>query len=100
MVLKIRHFDELRNTAVSIRSKEQANDYRHFPEPDLVPLRIADLVPEIKAKLPELPDAKRDRFRSQYSMTYDHAKSLISEIKVANFYEQVAKEAPPKLAAV
>jgi aspartyl-tRNA(Asn)/glutamyl-tRNA(Gln) amidotransferase subunit B len=50
--------------------------------------------------LPELPDAKRDRFREQYSMTDDHAKSLTSEIKVANFYEQVARIAQPKLAAV
>jgi len=100
VVQETRHFDELRNITVSIRSKEQAHDYRYFPEPDLVPLRIADWVPAIKAQLPELPDSKRDRFRNQYSMTDDHAKSLTSEIKVANFYEQVAKEAPSKLAAV
>jgi hypothetical protein len=52
------------------------------------------------ALLPELPDAKRERFRSENAMTDDHAKSLTSEIKVANIYEQVAKEAPSKLAAV
>jgi aspartyl-tRNA(Asn)/glutamyl-tRNA(Gln) amidotransferase subunit B len=65
-----------------------------------VPLRIADWVPAIKATLPELPDAKRARFISQYGITDDHAKSLTSEIKVANFYESVAATAPPKLAAV
>lgn len=100
VVQETRHFDELRNITVSIRSKEQAHDYRYYPEADLVSVRVADWVPAIKASLPELPDAKRDRFREQYSMTDDHAKSLTSEIKVANFYEQVARIAQPKLAAV
>ncbi len=100
VVQETRHFDELRNITVSIRSKEQAHDYRYYPEADLVSVRVADWVPAIKASLPELPDAKRDRFREQYSMTDDHAKSLTSEIKVANFYEQVAGIAQPKLAAV
>jgi aspartyl-tRNA(Asn)/glutamyl-tRNA(Gln) amidotransferase subunit B len=63
-------------------------------------MRVADWVPAVKASLPELPDAKRDRFREQYGMTDDHAKSLTSEIKVANFYEAVASRAHPKLAAV
>ncbi len=100
VVQETRHFDELRNITVSIRSKEEAHDYRYFPEPDLVSLRIADWVPEIKATLPELPDAKRARFLSQYAVTDDHAKSLTSELKIANFYEAVASIATPKLAAV
>ncbi len=100
VVQETRHFDEIRNITVSIRSKVGAHDYRYFPEPDLVPLRIAEWVPAIKAVLPELPDAKRARFMSQYGMTDDHAKSLISEIKIANFYELVAARAPAKLAAV
>jgi len=57
-------------------------------------------VPAIKATLPELPDAKRERFVRQYGLADDHAKSLTSEIKVANFYEAVTANAPPKLAAV
>jgi aspartyl-tRNA(Asn)/glutamyl-tRNA(Gln) amidotransferase subunit B len=57
-------------------------------------------VPAIKTTLPELPDAKRERFVAQYGLADDHAKSLTSEIKVANFYETVAKTASPKLAAV
>ena len=100
VVQETRHFDELRNITVSIRSKEQAHDYRYYPEADLVPMRVATWVPAIKASLPELPDAKRDRFREQYGMTDDHAKSLTSDLKVANFYELVAAQAPPKLAAV
>jgi aspartyl-tRNA(Asn)/glutamyl-tRNA(Gln) amidotransferase subunit B len=100
VVQETRHFDEIRNITVSIRSKVGAHDYRYFPECDLVPLRIASWVPAVKAQLPELPDAKRERFVAAYGMTDDHAKSLTSEIKVANFYEAVAAKAPPKLAAV
>src|SRR5512138_2515175 len=100
VVQETRHFDEIRNITVSIRSKVGAHDYRYFPECDLVPLRIASWVPAVKAQLPELPDAKRERFVKQYGMTDDHAKSLTSEIKVANFYEAVAAKAPSKLTAV
>ncbi|HRW83574.1 MAG TPA: Asp-tRNA(Asn)/Glu-tRNA(Gln) amidotransferase GatCAB subunit B, partial [Methanothrix sp.] len=85
---------------VTIRTKEEAHDYRYFPEPDLVPMRIADWVPRVEAELPELPDAKRERFVLEYGIADDHAKSLTSEIRVANFYEDVAKRASPRLAAV
>jgi aspartyl-tRNA(Asn)/glutamyl-tRNA(Gln) amidotransferase subunit B len=100
VVQETRHFDELRNVTVSIRSKVGAHDYRYFPECDLVTLRIASWVPEIKATLPELPDDKRERFVKQYALADDHAKSLTSEIRLANFYEAVAARASPKLAAV
>jgi aspartyl-tRNA(Asn)/glutamyl-tRNA(Gln) amidotransferase subunit B len=95
-----RHFDELRNITVSIRSKVGAHDYRYFPECDLAVMRIASWVPAIRGALPELPDSKRERFVKQYGLADDHAKSLTSEIKVANFYEAVAAKAAPKLAAV
>lgn len=91
VVQETRHFDEIRNVTVSIRSKVGAHDYRYFPEADLAVLRIASWVPEIRATLPELPDAKRERFVVQYLMKDDHAKSLTSEIKLANFYEAVVK---------
>jgi len=100
VVQETRHFDELRNITVSIRSKVGAHDYRYFPECDLAVLRIAPWVPAIRATLPELPDVKRERFVKQYSLADDHAKSLTSEIKLANFYETVAARAAPKLAAV
>jgi aspartyl-tRNA(Asn)/glutamyl-tRNA(Gln) amidotransferase subunit B len=100
VVQETRHYDEMRNITVSIRSKEEAHDYRYFPEPDLVPFRIADWVPRIEAQLPELPDIKRERFRKQYGLTKAHAKSLTSEIKVADFYESVASKCPSNLAAV
>ena len=100
VVQETRHFDELRNITVSIRSKVGAHDYRYFPECDLAVLRIAPWVPAIRATLPELPDVKRERFVKQYDLADDHAKSLTSEIKLANFYEAVAAQAAPKLAAV
>ncbi len=100
VVQETRHFDEIRNITVSIRSKVGAHDYRYFPECDLVPLRIAPWVPAIRATLPELPDSRRERFVAEYGIMDDHAKSLTSEIKTANFYEAVAAQAPPKLAAV
>lgn len=100
VVQETRHFDEIRNITVSIRSKVGAHDYRYFPECDLVPMRIASWVPAIKSALPELPDSKRERFVKEYCLADDHAKSLTSEIKVANFYEAVAAKAPAKLAAV
>ncbi|MDD1742577.1 MAG: Asp-tRNA(Asn)/Glu-tRNA(Gln) amidotransferase subunit GatB [Methanotrichaceae archaeon] len=100
VIQETRHYDEMRNITVSIRSKEEAHDYRYFPEPDLVVLRITDWVPIIKAQLPELPDAKRKRFKHQYGLSNDHAKSLTTDIRVADFYELVASKAPPKLAAV
>ena len=90
VVQETRHFDELRNITVSIRSKVGAHDYRYFPECDLAVMRIASWVPAIRAALPELPDVKRERFVKQYGLADDHAKSLTSEIKLANFYEAVA----------
>ena len=100
VVQETRHFDEARGVTVSLRTKEEAHDYRYFPEADLVSLRVADWAPGIAKTLPELPDARRQRFVSQYGVTDDHAKSLTSEKQEADFYEQVAAEVDPKLAAV
>ncbi|VVB96672.1 Aspartyl/glutamyl-tRNA(Asn/Gln) amidotransferase subunit B [uncultured archaeon] len=100
VVLETRHFDEAREITMSMRSKEEAHDYRYFPEPDLVPLKISGWAPAIKETLPELPDARRLRFVEQYGITDDHAKALTSELKLAIFYENVAKKADPKTAAV
>jgi len=100
VVQETRHFDEAREITLSMRSKEEAHDYRYFPEPDLVPLKISGWAPAIKATLPELPDARRLRFVEQYGITDDHAKALTSELKFAIFYEDVAKKVDPKIAAV
>ncbi|MCG7852965.1 MAG: Asp-tRNA(Asn)/Glu-tRNA(Gln) amidotransferase subunit GatB, partial [Methanosarcinaceae archaeon] len=99
VVQETRHFDEARGVTISLRTKEEAHDYRYFPEPDLVPMRVADRTSRILAMLPELPDAKRERFISQYGITDMHAKALTSEIRIADFYEQVAAKIEAKVAA-
>jgi len=100
VVQETRHFDEAREITLSMRSKEEAHDYRYFPEPDLAPLKISGWAPAIKETLPELPDARRMRFVEQYGIMDDHAKALTSEIRLAEFYEDVAKRADPRMAAV
>jgi aspartyl-tRNA(Asn)/glutamyl-tRNA(Gln) amidotransferase subunit B len=100
VVQETRHFDEAREITVSLRTKEEAHDYRYFPEPDLVPLKIADWAPRIKATLPELPDARRERFIQQYNIQEEHAKTLTGELKLAIFFEEIVSGgADAKLAA-
>jgi len=95
-----RHFDEGRGVTISMRTKEEAEDYRYFREPDLMPMRVTDWIPAIKETLPELPDAKRARFMEQYGITDMHARALTSKIMLADFYEGVcAKRVDPKVAA-
>jgi aspartyl-tRNA(Asn)/glutamyl-tRNA(Gln) amidotransferase subunit B len=100
VVLETRHFNEEMGITVSLRTKEEEHDYRYFPEADLVPIKVADWAPGIAKTLPELPDAKRERFVSQYGISDDHAKSLTSEKRLAQFYEEVAAHVNPKMAAV
>ncbi|MEN6394961.1 MAG: Asp-tRNA(Asn)/Glu-tRNA(Gln) amidotransferase subunit GatB [Methanoregula sp.] len=82
-----RHYLEARGITQSARSKEQENDYRYFPEPDLRPLRVQSWVKDIM--LPELPDARRERFVQQYGCSLNHARTLTGELKMANFFEAV-----------
>ena len=85
-------WDEDRNVTVPQRSKEQAHDYRYFPEPDLPPLVIDPTwVAKLKAGLPELPDAKRDRFVGEYGLSSDDAGLLVAERAVADYYEAAVK---------
>ncbi len=100
IIQETRLWDESSGRTFAMRSKEEAHDYRYFPEPDLVPLKISEWAPAIKETLPELPDARRLRFVEQYGIMDDHAKALTSELKLAIFYEDVAKKADPKMAAV
>ena len=89
IVQETRHFLEGRGITTGSRSKEDENDYRYFPEPDLKPLRVKEWAEKIE--LPELPDAKRERFMSQYGVSVNHAKTLVGDIKVADFYEGILK---------
>ena len=77
---------------VSQRSKEEANDYRYFPEPDLPPvITTAVEVDRIRARLPEMPDAKRARFAADYGVTADVAETLAQSRSLANWFEEVAR---------
>jgi len=92
-----RHWDESRGITVSMRSKEAEKDYRYFGEADLPPLRVADWKKRIE--IPELPDARRERFREEYGLGVEAADKLTSTKQVADFYEAVAAEFDPDLAA-
>ena len=95
-----RLFDTKKNETRSMRSKEDAHDYRYFPDPDLLPLKIdKKLIDDIKKKLPELPDQKKDRFIKEYALTPYEANVLVSEKEISDYYEEVAKSSDKKLAA-
>jgi aspartyl-tRNA(Asn)/glutamyl-tRNA(Gln) amidotransferase subunit B len=87
-----RLYDPKKGETRSMRSKEEAHDYRYFPDPDLLPLEFtSDWVAQIKASLPELPDEKRERFMSAYGLSAYDATVLISERTSSDFFETTAK---------
>jgi aspartyl-tRNA(Asn)/glutamyl-tRNA(Gln) amidotransferase subunit B len=95
-----RLFDSTRGITRPMRSKEDAHDYRYFPDPDLLPLVLEEnWIDALKAALPELPDTKQARFRSDYGLTAYDAGVLVAEKATADFYETVATGRDPKMAA-
>ncbi len=101
VVQETRLYDASRNETRSMRSKEEANDYRYFPDPDLLPVVIEDaLIDELRAGLPELPDAKRVRFVTAYELSEYDAGVLTSNLETADYYEEAVRSttvAAPKL---
>ncbi len=96
-----RLYDPTKNETRSMRSKEEANDYRYFPDPDLLPLVVTDeLIANIRQDLPELPHQKRERFMKQYNLSAYDADVLVSSRALAMYFETVVQEskAQPKLA--
>jgi aspartyl-tRNA(Asn)/glutamyl-tRNA(Gln) amidotransferase subunit B len=95
-----RLFDPGRGETRSMRSKEEAHDYRYFPDPDLLPLEFDQAyVDDLARHLPELPDAKKARFMADYGLTAYDASVLVAERASADFYEDVAKGRDGKAAA-
>ncbi|WP_397419870.1 Asp-tRNA(Asn)/Glu-tRNA(Gln) amidotransferase subunit GatB [Phenylobacterium sp.] len=95
-----RLFDTVKGETRSMRSKEDAHDYRYFPDPDLLPLVLDPAwIKEIEASLPELPDAKKARFQSQYGLSAYDAGVLIGEQARADYFEAAAKGRDAKLVA-
>jgi aspartyl-tRNA(Asn)/glutamyl-tRNA(Gln) amidotransferase subunit B len=100
VIQETRLFDSGRGVTRSMRSKEDAHDYRYFPDPDLLPLVLEeDWIAALKASLPELPDAKKARFIQVYGLTPYDASVLVAEKATAAFYETVAEARDPKIAA-
>jgi aspartyl-tRNA(Asn)/glutamyl-tRNA(Gln) amidotransferase subunit B len=95
-----RLFDTKKNITKSMRLKEEAHDYRYFPDPDLLPLEIdKNLIDKLKKTLPELPDEKKDRFIKNYNISAYEANILVSEKEISDYYEEVIKHADKKLTA-
>jgi aspartyl-tRNA(Asn)/glutamyl-tRNA(Gln) amidotransferase subunit B len=101
LVQETRLWDAERGVTSPMRTKEEAHDYRYFPEPDLVPLAVrAKWIEEIRASLPELPDAKRARFVNDYGLSEEDARMLTEERAMADWFEEAVKSgAKPKAAA-
>ncbi|WP_029066259.1 Asp-tRNA(Asn)/Glu-tRNA(Gln) amidotransferase subunit GatB [Labrenzia sp. DG1229] len=95
-----RLFDAVKGETRSMRSKEEAHDYRYFPDPDLLPLEFSqEFVDELSGQLPELPDDKKARFIGDYGLTAYDADILVVEKASADFFEDVAKGRDAKLSA-
>jgi aspartyl-tRNA(Asn)/glutamyl-tRNA(Gln) amidotransferase subunit B len=102
VVQETRLYDPDKGETRPMRSKEQANDYRYFPDPDLLPVKLdAAFIEAVRATLPELPDQKAARFASQYGLSAYDAGVLTASRELADYYEEVARTVPkePKLAA-
>jgi aspartyl-tRNA(Asn)/glutamyl-tRNA(Gln) amidotransferase subunit B len=95
-----RLFDANKGATRSMRNKEEAHDYRYFPDPDLLPLELtSNYVGDLRARLPELPDQKQRRFTHDYGLSGYDAGVLVAERETADFFEAVADGRDPKLAA-
>jgi aspartyl-tRNA(Asn)/glutamyl-tRNA(Gln) amidotransferase subunit B len=87
-----RHWDEMRRITLTLRTKEEEHDYRYFPEPDLVPITITkDLIEKIKDQMPELPEARMQRFITTYNIPSYNAEVLVSDKAMADFFERSTK---------
>lgn len=100
VVQETRLYDANKDETRSMRSKEEAHDYRYFPDPDLLPIDLTqEFVDEIKAGLPELPDAKKQRFIDHFGVAVDDAATLVADKDTADYFEAMAEASDPKLAA-
>ena len=94
-----RLFDTKKNETRSMRTKEDAHDYRYFPDPDLLPLELNDdFINEIKKEIPELPDEKKKRFIDKFNLSPYEANILVSDIETSKYFEDVSKNSDVKLA--
>jgi len=99
--IETRHWDEVRRVTVALREKEEEEEYRYFPEPDLPPIKItSQLREEVEKSLPELPDHRRERLRNQYAIPERLADVLVASKPMADTFEELVKKgASPKRSA-
>ena len=100
VVQETRTWDEKEGVTKSMRTKEEANDYRYFPEPDLVPFTVSDeYIENIRKSLPELPDARKERYMKEFGLSSEDAVFMINDKATADYFEAaVAAGADPKAA--
>jgi len=99
VVQETRHYDVTARRTSSLRGKEEAHDYRYFPEPDMVPFEFTDeFIAQVGERLPELPDAKHARFRSEYGLPSHDATVLTADFDLAEFFEAAVVIAGPERA--
>ena len=90
VVQETRLYDPAKNQTRSMRSKEEANDYRYFPDPDLLPLEVSEeFIDDIKKDIPELPDDKKKRFIDEFKLSPYEATILVSDIETSKYFEEV-----------
>jgi Asp-tRNAAsn/Glu-tRNAGln amidotransferase B subunit (PET112 homolog) len=95
-----RLFDTKKNETRSMRSKEDAHDYRYFPDPDLLPLEFSDeYVENIKKEIPELPDQKKSRFIEKFNLSPYEANILVSDLDISKYFEAVIENSDVKLSS-
>ena len=100
IVQETRLWSERENKTYTMRTKEDAHDYRYFPDPDLPPLEVgAEWIEQLQATLPELPEARRRRFIGDYELTADEASTLTAQREMADYFEATAKAAANHRAA-
>lgn len=98
IVQETRGWDENRGETVSQRKKESAHDYRYFPEPDIPTLKFtSEYIENLRKELPELPDAKRERFISEYNLSSENVDVIVSEKHLADYFEHVVSEVQEKM---
>ena len=99
VVQETRLFDTKKNETRSMRTKEDAHDYRYFPDPDLLPLELNDeFIEDIKKDIPELPDEKKKRFIEKFKLSPYEANILVSDIETSKYFEDVSIKSDIKLA--
>jgi aspartyl-tRNA(Asn)/glutamyl-tRNA(Gln) amidotransferase subunit B len=95
IVQETKHWDESKNVTISMRSKEEAHDYRYFPEPDLLPIKVdVKMIDKIRKSLPELPEARRERFIKNYQIPEYDAELLTSSKALGDYYEKTTSLYP------